>query len=339
MLPFLTLRASAQQTVTLLPSGSVWSYSDTGADLGTFWSQAAFDDNSWPSGQAQLGYGDGDEATVVNGGPVNARFVTTYFRHRFTLADASLYSGLSLRLLRDDGAIVYLNGTEVFRSNMPGGSVNYLTAALTAVAGGDEFTFFLANVNSALLLSGENVLAVEIHQVNPTSSDISFDLELQATLSTGPAVILSQPQSQTLSEGSTAQLTVVAQGLPPLSYRWFFFVSALSDATNATLVLPNVTTNLSGNYRVVVSNSFRSVTSDVAILTVRETIGGPFVFLTPPNPIEFGDTPAPDGGVGGGDRGAVITALSTFEITSLGVEADLSVPNLTLVAKITPRTD
>ena len=72
------------------------------------------------TGSAPFGYGDGDEATVLSYGPaVTNKFITTYFRRAFTVANTSVIHALTLRLLRDDGAVVYLNGAEVFRSNMP----------------------------------------------------------------------------------------------------------------------------------------------------------------------------------------------------------------------------
>src|SRR6185369_7126848 len=106
------------------------------------------------------------------------KYVTTYFRRSFLVAAPALYTNLVLRLLRDDGAIIYLNAAEVFRSNMPTGAVTYSTYASTVVGGTDETTFFLANVSPGFLVSGVNVLAVELHQGNATSSDLSFDLEL-----------------------------------------------------------------------------------------------------------------------------------------------------------------
>ncbi len=168
----------------LVPAGSVWKYLDDGSDQDTLWRGFSFDDGGWASGPAQLGYGDGDEATVVSYGPdPNDKFVTTYFRRAFTVGDPSQYGGLLVRLLRDDGALVYLNGIEIVRSNMPAGSVDYLTLSSSTVSGGDEDVFYQTFVDPSHLLAGTNVLAVEIHQRGVTSSDISFDLEL---LSAGP---------------------------------------------------------------------------------------------------------------------------------------------------------
>lgn len=166
----------------LVSRGSVWKYLDTGADMGTSWSAPSFDDSSWPSGNAQLGYGDGDEATVVDYGPdPDNKYVTTYFRSTFTVSDSAEYFDLHLSLLRDDGAIVYLNGYEVARSNMPTGAIDYLALASVPVTDGDENLFFDFPVDTSYLVTGTNILAVEIHQSALNSTDISFDLEFAGT--------------------------------------------------------------------------------------------------------------------------------------------------------------
>ena len=68
------------QESTLVPAGALWRHLDDGSDAGTTWREPLFDDSAWAEGPAQLGYGDGDEATVVQSGPKDAHFVTTYFR-------------------------------------------------------------------------------------------------------------------------------------------------------------------------------------------------------------------------------------------------------------------
>lgn len=164
---------------TLVAARSTWMYLDNGSDQGTAWRQPGFDDSAWASRPAQLGYGDGDEANVVSYGPnASNKYITTYFRRSFTVTDPSLYSNLTLRLLRDDGAVVYLNGVEVFRSNMPTGEIRYTTLASATVGGTDESTYYTVTLSPALFVSGTNVLAVEVHQAALDSSDLSFDLEL-----------------------------------------------------------------------------------------------------------------------------------------------------------------
>src|SRR5437867_4858564 len=164
---------------SLITRGATWNYLDNGSDQGTAWREPDFDDSSWASGPGQLGYGDGDEATVVSFGPdPTSKFITTYFRHAFDVADASAVSNLVLHVLRDDGVVVYLNGVEVFRNNMPAGPISFNTLASGVVP--DENAYVAAPIPTAQLASGRNVIAAEVHQANVTSSDIGFDLALVA---------------------------------------------------------------------------------------------------------------------------------------------------------------
>lgn len=166
---------------TLVAAGSTWKYLDDGSNQGTAWRNAAFNDDSWSSGPAELGYGDGNEVTTVDSGPDGNHHITTYFRHEFNVTDPSEFTALSLELRRDDGAVVYLNGNPVMTSNMPGGTINFDTPAAGVVGSGDETTFFSQSVAASALVAGNNILAVEIHQVSGGSSDISFDLRLRGT--------------------------------------------------------------------------------------------------------------------------------------------------------------
>lgn len=163
----------------LISAGSVWKYRDNGSNQGTVWRNPGFDDSAWPSGPAQLGYGDGDEATTVAYGPnASAKYITTYFRRTFMVADPAAVQALQLALLRDDGAVVYLNGTEVHRSNMLVGPIGHTSVAPAAIGGADESAFHSAVIDRGLLVPGMNTLAVEVHQQSGTSSDISIDLRL-----------------------------------------------------------------------------------------------------------------------------------------------------------------
>src|SRR2546427_9883000 len=113
--------------------------------------------------------------TLFRSPNASSKYVTTYFRRAFTLANAGGYTNAYLKILRDDGAVVYINGVEVFRSNMsyeyP--PLDYQAHALIAVGGAEESTFFYHRVNPKLFVNGTNVIAVEIHQNDLTSSDLS----------------------------------------------------------------------------------------------------------------------------------------------------------------------
>ena len=175
------ITSACAQYVSLIPTGSSWKYLANGINQGTTWRAVTFDDTSWSSGDAELGYGDGGESTVVSYGPnSSSKYITTYFRKSFTVNNALSYSNLLLSLLRDDGAVVYLNGTEVIRSNMPSGLISYSKRALTNITGQGEIKYSNFNLPVSLLQNGINVIAVEIHQFSKTSPDISFNLSLSA---------------------------------------------------------------------------------------------------------------------------------------------------------------
>jgi len=185
----------AALALELVPRGADWKYLDDGTDQMTAWYGSVFDDSSWATGDAQLGYGDGDEDTLVDNGlpnPKNEKHITTYFRHEFTVADPGALQGLTLNLLRDDGAVIYLNGAEVYRTNMPVGPIDTMTLASSAIGGAAEDTMLVVALDPADIDPGTNLIAVEIHQVSATSSDISFDL---AQL-TGPPALLRGPYLQ-----------------------------------------------------------------------------------------------------------------------------------------------
>jgi hypothetical protein len=167
-------------TTTLVAAGSTWRYLDNGSDQGSAWRATGFSDAAWKQGAAELGYGDGDEATVVGYGPnANSKYVTTYFRRQITV-DPSTLGTVTLRLKRDDGALVYLNGTEIVRSNMRSGNITY--SMLGEDAGDTENQFFSYAVPKSAFVNGTNTLAVEVHQGARTSSDVSFDLSLTSVI-------------------------------------------------------------------------------------------------------------------------------------------------------------
>jgi len=162
-------------------SGSSWYYLDRGEAPAGDWTGRSFSMADWKRGLAQLGYGEGDESTeIAFGGDPDRKYITTYFRRLFTVREAAGITGLSLWLLRDDGALVYLNGSEVLRSNLPPGSLNADILASDTVDGDEEGKWIVADVDPCLLVEGVNVLAVEVHQASRTSSDVSFDLVLAA---------------------------------------------------------------------------------------------------------------------------------------------------------------
>lgn len=191
-------------TSVISPIKATWSYLDTGvaapqdANISAAdWRNAAFDDSTWKTGIGEFGYGDNDEATVVEddataGSPTagsTTRFITTYFRRKFDYTGSTeLLNRLQVRMIRDDGIAIFLNGTRIVRANLPEGWT-FLTTAPVSINGADETTpVTILDIPASALRSGENILAAEIHQNAATSSDISFDMELIAESVAGAVV-------------------------------------------------------------------------------------------------------------------------------------------------------
>ncbi|YCM42810.1 lamin tail domain-containing protein [Verrucomicrobiaceae bacterium 227] len=201
-------------SVTLLNEGSPWKYLGDGSNQGTAWRAPAFNDTAWSSGPAQLGYGDGDEATEVPfAGGNNNKNATTYFRTTFNVADASAITGLTFNLTYDDGAAIYLNGVEVGLTSNMTSNMAFNEFSDGDSPGDDASATF--NVSSAQLVTGVNTLAVEIKQGDGNSSDISFDLEvIGQTAGAG-----SDPGDFTLTANAAGQsdsVSMVSLGTTPM---------------------------------------------------------------------------------------------------------------------------
>jgi len=181
----------------IVPWNSAWKYADSGYAPGTTtWRNASYPDAGWPSVTAgdpslttsrDIGYGDGDEVTPYIYTGCTARpgtqypacatkYWTTYFRKQVNIPSIAAYTGFRINLHRDDGAVIYVNGTEVARSNMPGTAIAYNTPASADVEGAAEYV--VLNIATTGFVNGANTIAVEIHQRAQSSNDLSFRMEL-----------------------------------------------------------------------------------------------------------------------------------------------------------------
>jgi hypothetical protein len=168
-----------QETLTLVPVGSNYHYLDTNQPPSAQWVTAGFDDSALPSGPAPLGYGDPHIVTSVSFGadPAN-KPITTWFRATFEATGVATFTTATLKLLRDDGALVQLNGVEIARSNLPAGAIDQNTLAPVGATGAEETTYFSFDIDPSLFVEGKNVLTVEVHQSQAASSDLGFDAEV-----------------------------------------------------------------------------------------------------------------------------------------------------------------
>ena len=278
---FLIQAASAYSQVVIIPFKSKWKYIDNGTNQGTSWRSTTFNDATWKTGNAELGYGDGDEATVVSYGPKSSsKYLTTYFRTSISIPNPKLYSSFNIGLKRDDGAVVYINGVEVFRSNMPNGTISNSTKA-SSTASDDGATTQSKSLANTSFISGTNVIAVEIHQDVATSSDISFDFSLTG-ISTSPNLLPTSnagvDQTITLPVSSTS---LTGSGSDPdgtiSAYSWSQVSGpktiSFSTTNTASTIVSGLTT--AGNYicRLTVTDNLGGQSTDdiqVIVLTANQ---------------------------------------------------------------------
>lgn len=181
--------------VELVSPGSTWRYHD-GPDPVPGWQYSGFDDSGWAQGDAPLGYGilgpqwtrggqpwatvaQIPNTTTIGFGPDPAnKHITSWYRADFEVADAASLDPVELHIRADDGAVVYVNGTEAARFNMPTGPIGPDTLAASSIASLEEVEFTELPIDGNLLVDGTNVIAVEVHQYLPNSSDVVLDLAL-----------------------------------------------------------------------------------------------------------------------------------------------------------------
>lgn len=168
-------------------AGSVWKYLDKGLDISKApWTLATYYDGFWAAGPAPLGFALTNIATAVSyGGDTTNRYTTTYFRREFTLD--FIPSAVTARVMRADGAVLYLNGQEVARHNLPDGEIGSGTFALSAVTGLNAVKYYDVPLAVSNLVVGRNLLAAELHLSSLVREAAGFSLELLTVCPAIPA--------------------------------------------------------------------------------------------------------------------------------------------------------
>ena len=187
--------------------------------------------------------------------------------------------------LRSDGTVVAWGFDDYGETNVPTG-----LNKVVAIAAGYFHSMALKNDGTVVAWGydgdGETNVPTGLNKVVAIAAGGYHNLALVSNappVSTPPSLVR-QPASQTVFVGGTALFTVSASGTPPFSYQWSFAGNVLADATNATLVLNNVTTNQAGLYFVEVTNAYGSVTSSNATLTIVPAIPGTVTSLADSGP-------------------------------------------------------
>jgi hypothetical protein len=185
----------------LIMAGEFWRYRKGDSEPDASWKEIAFDDTGWLQGATGIGFGDGDDRTVltdmrrINDDPETPEdesrpgYISVYLRYEFQLGRGSwaAFDDLVLRVDYDDGFKAYLNGIEVARANMATGSVPYGQRATSGHEAGTPEDFDIS-AHKNLFRSGDNVLAIQVHNRSITNGDLSMIPELLSrTIIPGPS--------------------------------------------------------------------------------------------------------------------------------------------------------
>ncbi len=244
---------------TLYSYGSTWKYLDNNTRPAN-WQTVAFSDAAWSSNVGKFGY-NASQATCITSGctpictpaTMCSKYITTLFRKVVNI-NTALYDSITLNLKRDDGVVIYVNGTEVARNNMPVGAVTNATKAAPNVAVGAAENYSIT-LGSSSFVNGNNTIAVEIHLQTDKAADMSFDMEIVGISNNGTynssTADLSIPSCSTVmfaglywgaGEGSGAQSTAWITGETtcklkiPGASSYSTVTSTQTDYWNATLI-------------------------------------------------------------------------------------------------------
>ena len=278
----------------LVSFGSIWKYLDDGSNQGTNWVSPAFDDSAWASGPSPLGYGDSNgrlPATTNSFGPdANNRYITTYYRKEFVVTNVTGYLGFYILFQRDDGAVVYVNGAEVGRNNMPSGTIAYTTLASGSAFddGGNTYFFF---PDDALFREGTNVVAVEVHQNAANSTDLWFQLELigipTIIRNLAPLVAITSPTNN-FHALAPSQITLEADASDPdgnvAKVEFFADGVKLGQTTNAPYRIDWNSPPLGPHSLTAIATDDQGAIQQAAAvdIVVYDSLGTPLVQITGP---------------------------------------------------------
>jgi hypothetical protein len=196
---------------TVVYDSMVWRYWPGTADPGSNWFQPGFNDSGWQQGRGGVGYADGDDRTTIS--PV----LSVFIRKKFTITNADKIVRALLHADFDDGFIAYLNGVEIARAFMPNqtfvpfnqGSAGLHEATLYQGIAPDAFALSEIKVRQ-LLVNGENTLAVQVHNDNIGSSDLSSNMFFSVGVSDNSFTYLPTPTWFTIpQEFESSNLPIV----------------------------------------------------------------------------------------------------------------------------------
>ena len=172
----------APEPVVLVPAASTWSYTFTGTAPAAGWQQLGFDDSSWSTGAAPLGWGHANLGTTLVGPPAPAaKPIVSYYATTFDLADPAAVASVTLTTRADDGIVIFVNGVEVARRNLDPGAVTNTTYANLAVSAASAVANpFVVTLPASAFAAGANRITAEVHSNYRSTPSASFEMVVSA---------------------------------------------------------------------------------------------------------------------------------------------------------------
>ncbi len=332
------LPATAQLGMLLHPTNTLWSFWTNGTNPGyglapgsPAWAQPTFDDTAWPKGRGLFGNDSGYPYPFQTVTPPPSVAVRFYARTHFNW-NGNIH-GVTLRGTNfvDDGAVVYLNGVEIYRINMPAGPTSFETLAPGTLAEPVRVPLLLSldaltNGNANPLVAGDNVIAVETASNTPFSADTVWGLSLYAGSDPCLPLGLIRPNQTNVLECASVTFAVTFEFgcLGPRTYQWFRDRGAgeemIIGATESALTLTNISRTDAGQYYLRTTAGAGTVDSARAVLAVTPDTAGPVILSAEVEDdgygirITFDEAYLPARSGGAGD------AVDTWRVRSIGGE-------------------
>ncbi|OMD65195.1 hypothetical protein BSK48_23760 [Paenibacillus odorifer] len=278
------LQLQTLEPITLLAGNSTWKYLDNGTDQGSVW-RSVYDDSTWASGQAPLGYKDSGagvsskqfgalNTNISYGTDKKKKYRTSYFRTNVTVNKEEITKSDKVlgNFAFDDGVVLYLNGAEIYREAMPAGEIDYQTLSTTNGSDPNEYTKVdLTEIVKANLKDGSNELSAEVHQTGDTSSDLYWDMSLIAY----PVVETVEP-----GVGKPDSIAITFNGNPQTSmgFNWY----APESVTGTKLEVVEASKLENGQFPAAGAQSYEgtSVTTSVYMTKADKSAKKPVVLTS-----------------------------------------------------------
>ena len=261
--------------------GATWKYLVPTSDPGQSWKTNAYVDTAWPQGRVEFGMAQPFTVTTIprvdiNPNQAGNQFnLTSYFRHTFNVADPSVVSALKIRIKRDDGAVVYLNGQEIYRVSMPAGAIGFTTPGNNGVSVTDDGQTWIPQtipLGQFTLNAGSNVMAIEVHNSTAFDLDLSLDFELKATMA---------PSHQFINSATTVKARALVGNEWSAVNEASFYLTGTQPASTANLTLSEIHYHPEGTGQGDAEFlEFKNTSSNPVDLTGVQ-IGGAVVFTFP----------------------------------------------------------